>query len=210
MAKPTVASLFSTRIYRASLAPAAFRKLNSDLEAVCLATAQDDGAGIRWCRKNGYPGYTSYASLNDLPWRYPVMADLVRQLDKHVARFATEDCGFDLGNRPLALDSIWINVLPPGGTHSSHIHPLSVVSGTYYVAVPKGASAIKFEDPRSGLMMAAPPRRKDAAADLQPFIYEQPEPGTLLLWESWLRHEVPLNTARKERISISFNYRWGE
>jgi len=27
-----------------------------------------------------------------------------------------------------------------------------------------------------------------------------------LLWESWLRHEVPLNRARGERISISFNY----
>ena len=29
--------------------------------------------------------------------------------------------------------------------------------------------------------------------------------GTLLLWESWLRHEVPINRAEGERISVSFN-----
>ena len=35
-----------------------------------------------------------------------------------------------------------------------------------------------------------------------------PEPGTVLLWESWLRHEVMPSSGKKDRISISFNYRW--
>jgi uncharacterized protein (TIGR02466 family) len=29
----------------------------------------------------------------------------------------------------------------------------------------------------------------------------------VLLWESWLRHEVMASAAKGERISISFNYR---
>lgn len=33
-----------------------------------------------------------------------------------------------------------------------------------------------------------------------------PEAGTLLLRESWLRHNVPLSQAKGERISVSFNY----
>ena len=36
----------------------------------------------------------------------------------------------------------------------------------------------------------------------------EPRPGLLLMWESWLRHEVPLNEAESERISVSFNYAW--
>jgi len=32
--------------------------------------------------------------------------------------------------------------------------------------------------------------------------------GTLVLFESWLRHEVPPNPAASPRISISFNYNW--
>jgi uncharacterized protein (TIGR02466 family) len=201
-----IETLFVTRLYRADLEPVRDR-LNADLDGACRSIAQDDEAGQRWCRKHGYPGYTSYASLSDLPWRFPVFGDLVRRLDRHVAAFG-KALELDLKGRKLALDSLWINVLPPGGVHTSHIHPHSVVSGTYYVAVPKGASAIKFEDPRLGFMMAAPPKKAKAAQDNRPFVYVTPSPGTVLLWESFVRHEVPLNEADDERISISFNYRW--
>jgi uncharacterized protein (TIGR02466 family) len=201
-----IETLFVTRLYRAEVEPAGGR-LTTELDGACRSIAQDDEAGQRWCRKHGYPGYTSYASLSDLPWRFPIFGDLVRQLDRHVAAFG-KALELDLKGRKLALDSIWINVLPPGGVHTSHIHPHSVVSGTYYVAVPKGASAIKFEDPRLGFMMAAPPKKAKAAQDNRPFVYVTPSPGTVLLWESFVRHEVPLNEADDERISISFNYRW--
>ena len=76
-------------------------------------------------------------------------------LPTNVAAFAAE-CAFDLGGRRLKLDSLWVNVLKPGGTHSGHIHPHSVVSGTVYVAVPPGSGALKLEDPRLPMMMAAP------------------------------------------------------
>lgn len=114
----------------------------------------------------------------------------------------------DLEGRPLALDNVWINVLAAGGTHSGHIHPHSVLSGTMYVAVPKAASAIRFEDPRLAMMMAAPMRKANAKACSRTFHVIAPKPGTILMWESWLRHEVPVNLARADRVSVSFNYRW--
>ncbi len=83
-----------------------------------------------------------------------------------------------------------------------------MLSGTVYVATPPGASALKLEDPRLPMMMAAPPRLADAPEESRAFVYLQPEPGTVLMWESWLRHEVPANRARTDRISISFNYAW--
>lgn len=198
-------SLFVTKLYRAELGEPA--RLNRDLAAAIRAIAADDRAGQAWCRANGYPGYTSYASLDDLTVRAPPFADLERALDAHAAAFA-RDLDLDLARRPLKLDSIWINVLEPGGHHTAHIHPHAVVSGTYYVAVPKGAGAIKFEDPRLGLMMAAPPRKAEARPENRTFVTVEPKPGTVLLWESWLRHEVPASRARAERISVSFNYAW--
>jgi uncharacterized protein (TIGR02466 family) len=200
--------LFVTRVYQAVLPARTFRSLNPELEVACLATAADDAAGQRWCRRHGYPGYTSHASLDDLPWRYPAFARLAKLLDRHVAAYARQ-LEWDLGGRPLTLDSLWINVLPPGGFHSGHLHPLSAVSGTYYVTMPPGAAALRFEDPRSAHLMAAPPRRARARQDQRPFVYLTAKPGELLLWESWLRHEVPLNGGEEERISVSFNYRWG-
>ena len=203
-----IESLFVTRLYRAALAEHGKPLDLAELEATCLSVADDDEAGQVWCEENGYPGYTSYASLDDLPWRFSIFKDLVKVLDKHVAAFA-KDLAFDLGDKKLKLDSLWINILPTGGTHSSHIHPHSVISGTTYVAMPEGASALKLEDPRSARMMAAPPRKTKAPRELKSFIYVAPKVGDVLLWESWLRHEVPLNMADEERISVSFNYGWG-
>lgn len=198
-----IRSLFATRLYHSKL-----KGIDPDeLEKSCLVIAEDDDAGQDWCEANDFPGYTSYASLTDLPWRFPIFADLVKQLDKHVKSFA-KDLAFDLDGKKLKLEDIWINVLPEGGIHTAHIHPHSVISGTTYVAMPQGASAIKFEDPRLAMMMAAPARLKDAPEDLRSFIYVTPEVGDVLLWESWLRHEVPMNMAEEERISVSFNYSW--
>ncbi|MCA8883059.1 MAG: 2OG-Fe(II) oxygenase family protein [Rhodobacteraceae bacterium] len=205
---PQIESLFVTRLYRAQLNELGDALDPSELESSCLVIAEDDEAGQDWCEENGYPGYTSYASLTDLPWRFPIFADLVAALDKHVAAFA-EDLQFDLDGRDLKLEDLWINILPEGGMHASHIHPHSVISGTTYVAMPEGASALKLEDPRSARMMAAPARLKGARPELRSFVYVAPKVGDVLLWESWLRHEVPMNMAEDERISVSFNYSWG-
>jgi len=198
-----IKSLFVTRLYHAQLAGIDA----SELEASCLSIEGDDEAGQQWCEDNDFPGYTSYASLSDLPWRFPIFADLKTQLDTHVAAFA-DDLAFDLDGRALVLEDIWINILPEGGIHTAHIHPHSVISGTTYVAMPEGTSALKLEDPRHAMMMAAPPRKKDAPEELQSFVHIKPRVGDVLLWESWLRHEVPMNMAEDDRISVSFNYKW--
>ena len=206
---PAITSLFVTRLYRASVNELARKKLDfAELAASCTAIAEDDEAGQKWCDKHGYPGYTSYSSLNDLPWRFPIFADLVAALDKHVAAFV-KDLGFDLQGKKLKCDSLWINILPEGGSHASHIHTHSVISGTCYVAMPKGTSALKLEDPRLPMLMHAPLRLKKARQEVQSFVYLTPEVGEVLLWESWLRHEVPMNMAEAERVSVSFNYGWG-
>lgn len=195
-------SLFPTLIYRASLPNSG--RLNHELEQAASALAESDMAGRRWCLKHGYAGYTSYGSLADLPERSEPFARLKRLIEQRASRFA-RDLHWDLrGGRPLC-DSMWVNVLPEGGSHSSHLHTNAVLSGTYYVKTPPGAGPIVFEDPRHVMMMAAPPRKASAPRPFRTYVSTEPAPGALILWESWLRHEVPLNRAEGERISVSFN-----
>jgi uncharacterized protein (TIGR02466 family) len=193
---PQIETLFATQLYRAEVPNA--HGLNMDLEDAALALSQHDGAGLRWCKKHGYAGYTSYASITDLAARSAPFAKLEKIIHTHAANFAKALQWQLRGGKPQC-DSMWANVLPQGGSHTSHIHTNAVISGTYYVNAPVGASPIVFEDPRHAMMMAAPPRKAS--------IYESrvPKAGTLMLWESWLRHEVPMNQAETERISISFN-----
>jgi uncharacterized protein (TIGR02466 family) len=206
-----IRTLFATRVYHASLAgEAGYPAFNAELEAACRMLAREDNAGRAWSRANGYPGYTSYASLDDLPSRASVFGDLKRRLDRRAAAFGHE-LAFDLGHGGrLELDSLWVSLLRRGAGHSSHIHPSSVVSGVIYVAAPTGAGALRLEDPRLPLMMAAPPRRADAVESLETFVKLEPAAGTILMWESWLRHEVLPGAAKSDRISLSFNYAWAQ
>ncbi len=195
--------LFASPLYQAALEEA--ETLNAALKPAIADLAREDGAGKAWSKAHGYDGYTSYASLDDLPARDPAFSDLKRALDRHAAQFA-EALHLDLGRRKPRLNALWVNVLAPGGAHSGHIHPGSIISGTYYVDTPAGASALKFEDPRLPMMMAAPPKRADAPEEARPFLYVAPKAGVLLMWESFLRHEVPPNRAKRARVSVSFNY----
>jgi uncharacterized protein (TIGR02466 family) len=179
----TLSSHFTTEIYRAALDDA---ELNADLLDTTKMLAKEDRAGRAWCKENGYQGYTSYASLDDLPQRATCFDQLARLLKPHAESFAAS-LQMDLRGKRLKLDNIWVNVLEPGGSHTGHIHPHCVLSGTYYVKVP------------------AP--REDADAEHRRFIYMAPKAGDLLMWESWLRHEVTVNRAATSRVSVSFNYR---
>jgi uncharacterized protein (TIGR02466 family) len=194
-------SLFATRLHEAELAD---DRLLGELAHSIRTLAADDEAGRRWSQEHRYAGYTSYASLNDLPRRDPAFGELAKILTRHASQF-TRDAAFDLQRKPR-LDSLWVNLLKSGGHHSGHIHPHSIISGTLYVEVPKGSGAIRFEDPRLPLMMAAPQRTEDAPEDLRAFVTIEPRSGLLLMWESWLRHEVLPGTGRGERLSLSFNF----
>ena len=202
-----VHSYFPTSIYAAPLRATAEDRLNDRLLAECRMLREDDGAGRRWSVR-GYPGgFTSYSSANKMHTVSPTFAKLERHLTRHVRKFARV-LELDLTDRALEMTDCWVNIMPPGVAHSLHLHPLATISGTYYVRVPRGSPGLKFEDPRLGQMMASPPRRADAAPANRPWVTMPAEPGHLLLFESWLRHEVPANAARSERVSISFNYSW--
>lgn len=194
--------LFQTLIEDVKIGDA---RLRESLERAAWVLEADDAAGNDWCEREGYPGYTSYASLDDLPERFPEFAALKTHLDKAAAKFATA-LHWDMDGLALELDAIWVNILGEGGHHSGHIHPGSVISGTYYVCVPEGAGKLKFEDPRLTMMMAAPQLKDDAPDEARRFVYVQPAEGHALLWESWLRHEVMPSATEEARISVSFNY----
>lgn len=114
----------------------------------------------------------------------------------------------NLRRREVRMTDCWVNIMPPTAAHSLHLHPLSFISGTYYVRTPRGCPGLKFEDPRLDRFMAAPPRRPDAREENRPHVTIPAEAGTVILFESWLRHEVATNRVEQERISISFNFDW--
>lgn len=202
-----IASLFTTRVYKGLLAPRVRTQLNAQLLRECRQLRLDDAAGARWSKANYPGGYTSYASANRMQLMSPTFARLERALSPHIARLV-RDLAIDMRGRKLAMTDCWVNIMPRLVAHGSHLHPLSTLSGTYYVQTPRGSPGLKFEDPRLAQLMASPPRRASAALRAQTWVVMPAQAGGFYIYESWLRHEVAANTGRGERISISFNYSW--
>jgi uncharacterized protein (TIGR02466 family) len=198
---------FATQVYTSSLQSRGSRDLNRQLLKEGRQLRDDDAAGRRWSAKNYPGGYTSYASSHQLHRMSPTFQDLERRLKRHVKAFAAA-VEWDLTGRELAMTDCWLNIMSRNAVHGLHLHPLSTLSGTYYVHVPAGSPGIKFEDPRLDRYMAAPPRSMRARPKNRPWVTLPAVAGQVVLFESWLRHEVASHPTAADRVSVSFNYNW--
>ncbi|MGC4073371.1 MAG: TIGR02466 family protein [Nibricoccus sp.] len=198
---------FPTHIYCEKLQKNGLARLNDDLADECARLREFDDAGRKWSATNYPGGYTSYASMNELHRFSSTFADLEKKIARHVRTFA-KALDMDLRGREIRMTDCWVNIMPPTAAHSLHLHPLAFLSGTYYVRTPKGCPGLKFEDPRLDRFMAAPPKISAVRDENRIHTTYPAEAGNVILFESWLRHEVASNRVDDERISISFNYNW--
>lgn len=202
MSKSALKTWFPTLIYSQPLLGRGLAPLNAELLRECGQLREHDSAGRKWSRGNYPGGYTSYGSMDRLHQFSSTFDRLRQHLDRHAKRYA-ESLDWNLKGGQLVMTDCWVNIMPRGCAHSFHLHPQAVISGTYYVKTPRGCSGLKFEDPRLANFMATPPRRNTPA-----HIEYPAKSGNVILFESWLRHEVPASLIDEERVSISFNYHW--
>ncbi len=199
-------TLFPTQIHHEKLM-AKSTVFNRDLLKECYQFREMDEQGRKWSKKNYPGGYTSYGSISKLFKNSSTFDELRQKIDKHVQKYA-RSLDMDTRKHKLEMTNLWVNIVPKHTYHGLHLHPLSTVSGTYYVQVPKNSGAIKFEDPRMSAFMGSVPRLPNAHRDNERFHSITPKAGDVVLFESWLKHEVMQNLSAKDRVSISFNYNW--
>jgi uncharacterized protein (TIGR02466 family) len=198
---------FPTLIYYATLQRTGGAAFTRELLKECYQLRDFDEAGRKWSATNYPGGYTSYGSMDKLHRFSSTFESLEKKITRHVLTYA-KALEMDLSDRKLEMTDCWVNIMPHQVVHSLHLHPLSTISGTYYVRTPRNCSTIKFEDPRLSKFMAAPPKIPNASRANRPHATYHAEAGKLVLFESWLRHEVGANSATTDRVSISFNYNW--
>ncbi|MBC7499951.1 MAG: hypothetical protein H7315_05580 [Herminiimonas sp.] len=105
------------------------------------------------------------------------------------------------------VKEMWVNVLQAGGSQALHNHANCFVSGVLYLTPSDSSARTMFTRSLGGTEFAF--RNAHAGAQTGPFSSEkwvapQPEPGDLLLFPSYLLHEVPVNQGT-ERVTLAFN-----
>lgn len=201
--KNKINSIFPTLIAQGSLPKS--EALNRRMMKDILIISKEDKMGRQWSKESYRGGYTSYGSLSDLHSRYPSFAAFELALQPHAEAFAKAQ-GWNLKGLELRMTQLWVNVMPANVYHTLHFHPHSALSGGYYVQTPPNSIPMKIEDPRMALYMNAPLRENTTAASKDLYYKVPAKAGEFVIFESWLRHEVPPNTSKKSRVSLSFNY----
>ncbi|MCC6137458.1 MAG: hypothetical protein IT287_02415 [Bdellovibrionaceae bacterium] len=197
-------SFFPTKIYKAPVSTKSnISALNKQLLKEIEILSEEDTAGIAWSNKHYPNGFTSYASANQMNIVSPTFEELELHIKKHVKKYV-DNLELNLDVKALRMTTCWVNIMPKGAIHTSHNHPQSIISGTYYVQMPPKSSALRFEDPRYPFYMSRPALRTESKNQVNQSL--SAVPGDVILFESWLRHEVPLNNSAQPRVSISFNY----
>ena len=106
----------------------------------------------------------------------------------------------------LKVDSMWININHPYSYNSLHIHPNSYMSGVYYVKVPENSGNLVLKHPTRLQSLFTPPDVLKGYNENNSSTWNiSPEAGKLVIFPSWIEHEVTQNLSGEDRISIAFN-----
>lgn len=109
-----------------------------------------------------------------------------------------------INDKPIRFNS-WVNINPKGSYNKPHSHLNTTIflSGVYYLKVPEGSGDIKFYDPRGHWIRGM--RDHKFFYNGITYLTYSPKVDELILFPSWLEHDVSENTGDGERISIAFN-----
>ena len=171
-------------------------KLDNNKLAQDIITWSNQDPGVK---KTNYKGWHSQTDMHTKPEYKPLVDELfIFMIDIFKEEW--------LDREPI-LGNMWANINPKEGSNQPHIHPNSLFSGVYYVKSNPQAGRLKIYDPRAGVQIVMPVRKKGQPpkhlwrdANLDPF------PGRIIMFPAWLWHAVEPNESNDIRISVSFNF----
>jgi len=103
------------------------------------------------------------------------------------------------------ITGMWAVVNGPGSSNRLHNHPFNYLSGVFYLQVPEDSGSLIFHDPRPQSEVLSPPKKQGENLHTAHRVTWEPKQNDLLVFPSWLQHEVEINNSQEERIVISFN-----
>lgn len=191
--------LFPTLVWKMQLARDTYAPMNEAIRAKLLALAR--------ATPDRAPGgkLQTDQTLHQLP-EFHELRDIIHAAATGVLEYLR------VVYESLELTGCWANISPPGDAHRPHTHPNNYLSGVYYVQTQAGADTISFDDPRPQTNIISP-LTSESIDENAGQIHVSTRDGLLLLFPSWLQHQVPQNRSERARISIAFNLmfsRFGE
>ena len=137
----------------------------------------------------------------------PQMKDLRYKIQNALNYFVDDVLGVV---QNFQITTSWVNKTSKSEYIDKHSHPNSIISGVYYVDTTKKCAPIIFSKPHmypnitfQNIQLAYSGENKNQYNT--DYYGVNPIPGDLLMFPSWLEHEVLEQGSEHDRISLAFN-----
>lgn len=185
----------TNKTYQLFSTPVAIKKLDislSKLKKVCV----EKGKSRIHSNVGGY--HSNTLDIQAEPFK--TLFDIIH---KEVSEYAFNF----LEAKKIEYDNSWYMINKPYSYNLKHDHPLSSISGVFYITKPKNSGDIVFHNPHEVQhFLSNDSVEKFNNYNAGKYFFHAKEKD-LLIFPAWLKHEVTQNLSKKNRIAISFNYK---
>jgi uncharacterized protein (TIGR02466 family) len=187
--------------------------LQSDAFIVHEASTEEQRQDLLNQTMNAYHNANTptFGFSNDGCWRARIEYNNIGWLEEKLKDTINKAVNYYLGEDPTLNDKLklfkepeidsWTNVNDPGSINKLHTHEKWNFSAVYYIQG-TDTGALNLLNPANTLLTCNP---------LSPFMNTfsfDPKDGDLIVWPSWLPHEVEINKSTRQRINIVYNVRF--
>lgn len=207
-----ITNVFATPLITTTLPDA--EDLNRELTRLFLAKEQEGDKHRNPVRIPTQIGDVFESSFDLFNWPDPPVQELTRECRRILRDLvATLNNYTEAEMRKLQFGfHSWFHITRYGGYQSIHYHPKASWSGIYCVRAGQKvegrpeSGAVKFYDPRGAVFMHADPGNEKLIPTFSTTpVYLTHKEGQLVIFPSWLMHEVLPYLGKTERIVVAFN-----
>jgi uncharacterized protein (TIGR02466 family) len=114
--------------------------------------------------------------------------------------------GYDVDKYELYVAGLWGQDVKCNGSTNVHVHKNSQICGWFFLETPEGGSYPVYHDPRMNKQMieldyVQSTELTNASTTVH---FNNVQPGTILMANSWMQHQLTPNMAQTETKSIHF------
>jgi uncharacterized protein (TIGR02466 family) len=196
MSQSNIYELFPDPIFHYKLEN--YKKINKELLNYILELQKKDKKGNNRSNKGGWHS-PNFDLVNPGP---PI--NFINNFKDFLKHIIVDEFGWEYVPNKQRIVAMWAIINKKNSYNVSHNHQNCYLSSAYYIKKPENSGNITFHDPKEAKTYRFPEVKKHTNYSTQS-ITIKPEEGDLLIFPSYLYHDVGTNLSDEERVVVSFN-----
>ena len=175
-----------------------YKQINKELLNYILELQKKDKKGNNRSNRGGWHS-PNFDIVNPGP---PI--NFINSFKDFLKHIIEDEIGWEYIPNKQRVVAMWAIINKKNSYNVKHNHQNCYLSSAYYIKKPENSGDITFYDPKESKTYRFPEVEKHTNYSAES-VTIKPEEGDLLIFPSYLYHDVGVNLSDEERVVVSFN-----